>query len=145
MKAWPVKTYCSKGKSTTLRELIRPMMMSKGTITWSWIWRARWRKSLCVKRVTNRVQVMSHTSATRRVATVWLGHRAPSPTSESPAPFVTDILGAKHVPLNTSRAPQRKNTFVNESEAAQPVECWREAIITYVANGSVKSVSKTER
>ena len=74
-------------------------------------------KNLCVKRVTNRAQVTSHTYATRLAAFVWLGLRAPSPRSESPAPNETDILGAARVSTTTSRAPRRENQCVNARDA----------------------------
>jgi len=56
---------------------------------------------------------MQHTSETKSVAIVWLGLRALSRPSESPAPNVTDTLGANSVSRNTSSAP-RKSLWTQE-------------------------------
>ena len=87
---------------------------------------------------------MPHTSETRRVVTVWLGLRATSPPSEYPEPNVKDILVDKHVSRTTSRIQRRKNPSVKQRYAALLVERSREAIITKVANGSGKSLRRTE-
>jgi len=87
---------------------------------------------------------MPKTSETRRVAIVWLGVRAPSPMSESPALNVIDISGANRISRTTRSAPGIKNPFMGARDTTRPVGCSREAINTNVTNGYVKSVSKTE-
>ena len=80
---------------------------------------------------------MPHTSATRRVAIVWLGLLAISPPSESLGPNVIHISGAKRVSRITGRATRIRNPFVSARYVAGPVERSRETISTNVSNGIV--------
>jgi len=67
-------------------------------------------------------KVPSRTSATRCEATAWPGLRAHSRMFATPAQNVTGILKAASVSPTTSRLPQRKNQYVNESGAVRRVD-----------------------
>ena len=71
------------------------------------------------------------TTATKRVAIVWLGLPAPYLPSESPAPnvryFRSQACFANHKQRTT------KYPFFNARDAVRPVESFRETISTNVA------------
>ena len=85
------------------------------------------------------------TAVTIPAVNVWRAPRAPSQPSESPAPNVTDILGAKCVSRTTSTVPRIRNPFVSARDAARPVERSREATRMHVTNDIVTRVNRTER
>ena len=81
-----------------------------------------WLEGTYVKGATNRVQVMSRTPATRRVAIVWHAIRASSLTFESPGWSALGTFEVRRVSPTTKRALNRNVPCANENDIARRVD-----------------------